>query len=112
MLDIVPEIENTVREYALCNGLSVNEAIARAFPSLQDSRSGVRHVQDLLANWQARDGTRVVEPAQSSAALFREWDEEDSQMTEAERRAEDTAWESFKNSINAERAEAGMRLLF
>ena len=54
----------------------------------------------------------VTLTAQSSDGLFGEWDEADSQMTEAERRAEDTAWESFKNSINAERAEAGMRLLF
>jgi hypothetical protein len=52
------------------------------------------------------------EPTAPTLALFAQWDQEDAQMTPEEIAAERREFEQFKQSINAERARTGARLIY
>jgi hypothetical protein len=45
-------------------------------------------------------------------ALFRQWEEEDAQLTPEEVAEENRQWEEFKRNINGERDRAGARRVF
>lgn len=117
-LELAPEVENTVREYAEAEGVSINDLIARTFPPRTARRDPAEHVRNLLSQWQQQDGTRFAQPAPNdgamtpSEALFQKWVEEDEQMSEAERQLHAESWEKFKQDVNSERDAAGMRLIF
>ena len=51
-----------------------------------------------LRQWQEQDGTPLM-PAISTQELFAKWAEEDAQMTEAEREAEDRLWEDIEKGL-------------
>jgi hypothetical protein len=75
-------------------------------------------VNALLAQWQAADSTPLRPPIPTrpgetpTQALFRKWEEEDANMTDEEREAEDRLWEEIQQSLNGERTKTGMRTLF
>lgn len=117
-LELPPELESTVREYAEAEGVSINDLIARHFPPRMAKRDPVAHVKSLLAQWQQQDNTPTTLPAPNdgtltpSEALFRKWDAEDALLTDEERQAQAEQWQQFQQGINAERAANGMRLIF
>jgi hypothetical protein len=90
-LDLEPDVERAVRERAAAEGATASEFIARLL--------------------KRRDAAPEPE-ADATEALFRQWDEEDAHMTDEERREEDRFWQEFARGINADRAAAGMRLIF
>ena len=120
-LDISSEIENVIRERAQAAGLSVNDLLARAFTSevmaTRPSTDPKEHVRALLTRWRAQDNTPVLPPIPTqngetpTQALFRNWEEEDANMTEEEQEREAMYWEQFQQSIDVERTKAGMRTL-
>lgn len=116
MLELAPEVEDTVREYASREGVSVSDLIARAFPPLRETQEErIARAKALVRRWQEEDGTlarHASVPVQSLDEMFREWEEEDSRMSDEEREAAEQAWEDFKRGINEERAAAGARLIF
>jgi len=63
-----------------------------------------------LHQWQEETGT-VTSPSISAHDLFAQWDEEDAQMTDEEREAEDRLWQDVQNGMNETRASLGMRQL-
>ncbi|MDQ3814629.1 MAG: hypothetical protein M3347_11850 [Armatimonadota bacterium] len=70
----------------------------------------VETVRAKLREWQEQDGTPLM-PDMTTAELFAQWEEEDAQMTDEEREAEDRLWQDFQKGINETRAALGMRLL-
>jgi hypothetical protein len=63
-----------------------------------------------LRQWQKETATETF-PATSVRELFAHWADEDAQMTDEEREAEDRLWEDVEKDINTTRAELGMRQL-
>ena len=51
-----------------------------------------------LRSWQEQDGTPLM-PNIPTQKLFAKWAEEDAQMTEAEREAEDRLWEDIEKGL-------------
>lgn len=90
-LDLRPDIESRVLEYAAAEGISVNELIGRAFPPRKAQFD--QKTLDLMAairQWQTEDAT----------------DDPD----ELDRREQETA--AHHAALDQSRHEAGMRLLF
>lgn len=121
-LDLSPEIENAVRECAAAEGVSVNDLLARTFASEKmqthppaDPKAQVRA---LLAQWQSQDNTPLLPPILTengetpTQALFRRWEEEDTDMTEEQQKQHEKFWEEFQQSIDLERTKTGMAPLF
>jgi hypothetical protein len=120
-LELSPEIEREVLARAQAMGTTANEYLARL---LREARgpitapTPVAHVRTLLAQWQQLDNTPTAAPAPNdgsltpSEALFREWEQEDASLTEAERQANDELWRQFQREMNAERTAIGMRPIF
>jgi len=79
---------------------------------VNDSRD---HVRTLLAQWQAEDRTPLRTPPPTRAgetptrALFRKWAEEDADMTEEEKDAEDQLWEDIEKGIKENSLALGTR---
>lgn len=63
-----------------------------------------------LRQWQAQDSKSLM-PDIPTHTLFAQWAEEDAQMTDDEREAEDRLWEDVQKGINETRATLGMRCL-
>lgn len=53
-----------------------------------------------LHQWQEQDQT-ALQSENSSGTLFSQWAEEDAQMTDAEREAEDRLWEDIEQGLTA-----------
>lgn len=118
-LELAPEVERAVAERAAAEGISINELLSRYFrPAPPRPQTSVERVKSLLTQWQHMDNTPVARPLPNdgsmtpSEALFQQWDHEDDSLSEAERQTQEDLWEEFKRGINAERAAAGMRLIF
>ena len=86
---------------------------ARSAPP-QDQRDRLAHARALIARWQQADNTPTAAPAPNDAAvtpseaLFKQWEREDEQLTEAQRGSRVLWWEQFQQGVNAERAASGM----
>ena len=63
-----------------------------------------------LRQWQEQDSKSLL-PNIPTRTLFAQWAQEDEQMTDAEREAEDRLWEDVQKGINETRATLGMRRL-
>lgn len=133
-IELTPEQEARLNAVARHNGIAPAEALKKLLdahlPSLSPGEEPAQYKQQdipgdpkarvraLLSEWQTQDNTPTLPliPTQNSEtptqALFRKWEEEDAAMTDEEREAEDRLWKEFQQSINAERAKAGMRTLF
>jgi len=121
-LDLSPEIEYVVRERARADGVSVDELLARTYLHKSDTSEVINdpkaRVLAKLAKWQADDHTPHVTPIVTlpgetqTEALFRKWEVEDSNMTDAEIRAEEEFWRDFQDSINTERTQSNARTIF
>ena len=94
-LDITPEIESTVRQYAEREGGSVEELLARTFPPVVTEHA-VSHMNALLRQWQQEYGLPPRPDGKthtSAAELFAQWDAEDAARTSEEVEAERLRWE-------------------
>jgi|GEM_PF-4284947 hypothetical protein len=83
-LDLAPEIEKTVREYAAAEGVSVNELMVRHFPPRKEVRTPASHVQALLEQRQKEYGLppRPDGKAHSTLTeLFDAWEAEDANLS-------------------------------
>lgn len=95
-LDISPDIEKMVRERAATEGVTVNDLLTRTFVQEKNqtppSANPKEHVRALIAQWQAQDNTPLLPPIPTrngetpTQALLRKWEDEDSNLTEAERK--------------------------
>jgi hypothetical protein len=95
-LELAPDIERRVQEYAAAEGVSIEELIDRAFPSVAETPEQTRErVQALLARRYEETGDTPV-PHKPLAELFAEWDAEDAKMTPEERQAEREFWEDYE----------------
>lgn len=73
-LEVAPEIETTVRQYAEREGISLNELMARFFPPIEED--AVIRVNALLRQWQQEYGlpSRPDGKVHTSAQeLFAQW---------------------------------------
>jgi PHD/YefM family antitoxin component YafN of YafNO toxin-antitoxin module len=71
-------------------------------------KSQATAVQAKLHQWQKETETETF-PAVSAHQLFSRWAEEDAQMTDEEKEAEDYLWQDFEKGVNETRAVLGMR---
>ena len=99
-LELSPEIESAVREYAEAEGVSINDLLARTFPPRLSNteRDPGERIQALLSRWQQEHGLPPRPDGKKHstlAELSAEWQGEDSQMTEAERQADRELWEAY-----------------
>jgi hypothetical protein len=111
-IDLTPTEEARLAAAARQTGLTPAELVKRlAFENLPDVPATADDAVDTrLSQWQEQDGKTPM-PDIPTQTLFARWAEEDAHMTDAERGAEDHLWEDFQKSINATRAELGMRRL-
>ncbi len=92
MLDLAPEIEQTVRDAAAREGVSVNDVVARKFITSQPSK--VMPVEDPI--W----------------ALLREQVAEAANATPEEIAADEAGYREWQQNMDAPRRANGERLLF
>ncbi len=125
VIELTQDQEEALVEAARLEGVAPNALAARVLaehlPSLRHHGAAgevQQRVLTLLASWRAQDGVasklgraggRSGEPA---AEMFREWEREDAALTEEQSAEAETLWESFRESVDAERIRAGMRTLF
>lgn len=91
MLNLAPDIETRVREYAAAEGVSVEELIARAFPP------------------------RPRKPDEKASRLIKaiaKWQSEDATDDENERMRRDQETDDLHTRLDDIRIRAGMRPLF
>ncbi len=110
-IDLTPEQEEQLASAARRAGLRPDELITRLVAQnlpLAAPKSGealVNYVRDLLAQWQEQDNTPFPSPIPTkpgetpTQALFRQWAEEDAQMTEEDRESEDRLWAEIEAGI-------------
>lgn len=100
-LELAPEMESRVREYAEAEGVSVNELIDRHFPprpriTEQNTRA---RVQSLLSAWQQEYGMPTLPGSgKTLAELTAEWRAEDANMTSEQIEQERAFWEEYEQS--------------
>ncbi len=121
-LQLSPELETIVLERAVEEGVSVENLLARIFVSkdsqAQSAINPQERVKSLLTRLSIEDGavSQYQENCRyggsSAKALFQKWEEEESQLTEEEREAEDRLWADFQFGLDEERFKSGMRTLF
>jgi hypothetical protein len=121
-LELKPETEDAVREYAEREGVSVDELLARTFAKKPPARSAVSASEKeravaLLRRWQQEMPAVAPPPPNDgsltpSEALFRQWEQEDAALTDAQRAEQEELWQDYQQGIGAERAASGMRPLF
>ncbi len=96
-LQLAPEIETAVHQYAEREGVSLNELLRRAFPPVTAASS----VQTLLQQWQKEYGLpprpdgKVSAPARE---LFARWEAEDAQLTQEEAAADQEIWTEYQTA--------------
>jgi hypothetical protein len=98
-LELAPETEASVREYAERRGVTVDEMLARAFPPAQSERE---RVMALLHQWQDECGGIPPGPdgrvnTMSVSELMAQWDAEDALRTPEQIEADTRLWESLQN---------------
>jgi hypothetical protein len=98
-LELAPETEASVREYAERRGVTVDEMLARAFPPVQTDRD---RVMALLHRWQEESGGMPPRPGGGPehipvSQLMAEWDAEDAMRTPEQIEADTRLWESLVN---------------
>lgn len=96
-LQLAPEIETAVRQYAEREGVSPEELLRRAFPPVSPASS----VRALLQQWQQKYGLPPRPDGKVSTSakdLFAEWEAEDAQLTSTEVAADQKIWEDYQKA--------------
>ncbi len=111
-IELTPEQETQLIAVARREGLEPAELAQRLvierLPDIASVPSADR-VQALLARWQTQDNTPLAAPPSvrpgetPTQALFRQWEEADTAMTDAEREAEDRLWEEVEKGLRENR---------
>ena len=120
-LDLSPAQEAEIIERAASVGIS-RELMQRALstpPPIQKPQpiapeTAKERVERLIAEWQQADNTPVYYPPvregmTPTQALFKQWEEEDANLTPEEIAADRQFWEEVQQSMNEERLKAGRR---
>lgn len=106
-LDLRPEVENALREYAAEEGVSISDLLARTFPPKTahphtngtngtTSREPQDRIQTLLSAWQQQYGLPTPPGGTGSLAeLSAEWAAEDAALSPEDRQADRAFWEAF-----------------
>lgn len=96
-LQIAPEIETAVRQYAEREGVSPEELLRRAFPPITAASS----VQALLQQWQQEYGLPPRPDGKVSTSakeLFAQWEAEDAELTFEEAAADQEIWADYQTA--------------
>ncbi len=118
-LELNPDVERQVLERAQAAGTTASDYIARLLQAAAPiaSPDPAARVRGLLKEWQ-HDHTPTAAPAPHdgtltpSEALSRQWEQEDANLTDEVRQAEEERWQQFQQGINAQRVASGMRPIF
>lgn len=97
-LDVAPEVEITVREYAAEEGVSISELLARYFPprKVDPTDPNKERLFAKLRQMQKEYGLPVpLGGLKSLAQLSAQWAAEDASLSEDDRRADREFWEAF-----------------
>jgi hypothetical protein len=100
IVDLNPSEEARLSSAAKATGLAPAELIKKlvtehlpAVPTLDEGELDAK-----LRTWQQQDGTKLM-PDVPTQTLFAQWAEEDAQMTDEEREAEDRLWEDLEKGL-------------
>lgn len=97
IIDLTPSEEAQLAAAARQTGLApadlVKKLVKEHLPAAP--RLGEDDIDARLRKWQREDGTRLT-PDVSTQTLFAQWAQEDAQMTEEEREAEDRLWQDLE----------------
>ena len=92
-LQLDPQVETSIRQYAEREGISVDELLMRAFPPVETPK---RHrVATLLREWQREYGLPSNPTGQATASvaeIVSQWQDEDERRTPEEIEAEQRLW--------------------
>ena len=125
-LDLKPEVENALREYAKEEGVSISDLLARTFAPRTTPTGQPQPKMDVPANPDAshqelpRKAPRLqVLPRQQAKALnapsiarLQAQLAEGAKATPQEAAQAEAEWQDFKQAMNANRSVTGERLLF
>ena len=122
IVELDPQAEAWISKEAQRLHLSPTEMVRRVVQeraaSEPSSEGRWERAKALMAKWQVEDRTPVIpapimrEGETPTQALFRQWEEEDANLTEEEQEDERSFWEDYQKSIDAERTRCGMRTIF
>jgi hypothetical protein len=121
-LDLSPAQETEILERAESVGIS-RELMQRALSTplltqptqpVKPNESAKERVSRLIAERQRADNTPVYEPIvregmTPTQALWKQWEEEDANLTPEEYAADWQFWDDVRQSMNEERLKAGRR---
>ena len=111
-IDLTPSEVAQLSEATKRTGLAPSELLKKLlkeylpFGSISDKDD----LDAKLHKWQQQDGVRLA-PDISTHALFAQWAEEDAQMTEQEREAEDRLWEKLEINLAENSRKLQLRAL-
>src|SRR5215213_3676972 len=95
VINLTPTEEARLAAAAQQRGLAPAELARQLVTEHLPGSDPLEAVRVKLREWQEQDGTPLL-PDTPTAELFAQWDEEDAQMTEEEREAEDRLWQDFQ----------------
>ena len=100
IIDLTPSEVAQLSEAAKQTGLAPAELVKKlvkehlpAVPATDEDELDAK-----LQKWQEQDGTKLL-PDVPTRTLFAKWAEEDAQMTNEEREAEDRLWEDLEKGL-------------
>lgn len=100
IIDLTPSEEAQLSAAAKQTGLAPAELVKKlvkehlpAAPATDEDDLDAK-----LRKWQEQDGTKLM-PDVPTQTLFAQWAEEDAQMTDAEREAEDRLWKDLEKGL-------------
>jgi hypothetical protein len=98
-IELTPSEEAKLAAAAKETGLAPAELVKKLVMEHLPAAGTVEDDLDArLRNWQKQDGTKLM-PDIPTQTLFAQWAEEDAQMTDEEREAEDRLWEDLEKGL-------------
>ena len=110
IINLTPSEEAQLTAAATQNGLTPDVFAAQLVRAHLVTGSSSDELTRKLQARQAQDRVHLM-PSRSAAEIFAQWETEATQLTDAERAAEDRLWEDVQADINSTRAALGMRQL-
>ncbi len=111
-IDLTPSEVAQLSEATKHTGLAPSELMKKLLK--EHLLFGFVHDKDYLDaklhKWQQQDGVKLA-PDVPTRTLFAQWAEEDAQMTEQEREAEDRLWEKLEINLAENSSELQLRAL-
>ncbi|MGO8670107.1 MAG: hypothetical protein ACLQVD_01880 [Capsulimonadaceae bacterium] len=117
-VNFTPAEEASLSHAAMHSGIALEDLVRKIVREHLPDANPLDEMRRRIREWQEQDNTptppvSVSRPGLTpTAALFQVWMEEDALRTEDEIAANDRLWEDYKQGIDDERQNAGMRTLF